>query len=172
MLGRTPSGVVAGLSTKATLWALNGFEPPRQQPLAAVCPSLSKEGSNIFIECGSATRQQSLLKIPSSEGWRGSAGVGSPTSCKKRDACTALLHLPAKFQEVSAVSINVAGFPLTSNPSPALGRGSPVDNPISARLRVAALELPHACESASSGCFREYLCRHCVRNNRSSSRYR
>jgi hypothetical protein len=23
----------------------NGFQPPRQQPLAAVCPSLSKEGS-------------------------------------------------------------------------------------------------------------------------------
>ena len=79
MLGRRPSGVVAGLSTKATLWALNGFEPPRQQPLAAVCPSLSKEGSNIFIECGSATRQQSLLNIPSSEAWRVSAEVRFPS---------------------------------------------------------------------------------------------
>ena len=30
---------------------LNRFEPPRQQPLAAVCPSLSKEGTDaVFIE--------------------------------------------------------------------------------------------------------------------------
>ena len=29
--------------------SFNGFQPPRQQPLAAVCPFLSKEGSAIFI---------------------------------------------------------------------------------------------------------------------------
>ena len=117
------------------------------------------------------TRQQSLLNIPSSEGWRGSVGVGSPGLLQKR-ACTALLRLAAKFQEVSAVSSNLAGFPPPPTPLSNAGEESPVDNPIFARPPVAALELPHACESASSGCFREYLCRHCVRITRSSSRYR
>src|SRR5262245_40486629 len=41
MLGRRPSGGGSGLSTKA-VGAVNSVRTTRQQPPAAVCPSLSK----------------------------------------------------------------------------------------------------------------------------------
>ena len=46
MLGRWPSRGGCGLSPSASIRRLPAFEPPRQQPLAAAGPSLSKEGSN------------------------------------------------------------------------------------------------------------------------------
>jgi hypothetical protein len=45
---------------------LSAFEPPRQQPPAAACRSLSKEGSGaVFILGDAAPLHAALLKIPS-----------------------------------------------------------------------------------------------------------
>src|SRR5262245_37261436 len=54
MLGRGPSWGGCGLGPSTAISeTLTAFEPPRQQPPAAVRPSLSKEGNHaIFIQRG------------------------------------------------------------------------------------------------------------------------
>ena len=46
MLGQGPAGLLRTLVPALRFETLLAFEPPRQQPLAAACPSLSKEGSH------------------------------------------------------------------------------------------------------------------------------
>jgi hypothetical protein len=46
MLGRRPSGGGWGLSINVRFQSSTSFKPPRQQPLAAGCSSLSNEGNH------------------------------------------------------------------------------------------------------------------------------
>ena len=60
MLGRRPSGGGCGLGPSTSIRRTSpAFEPPRQQPLAAAGPSLSKEGSHSSLRVPPAA----LLKI-------------------------------------------------------------------------------------------------------------
>src|SRR5262245_37554766 len=56
MLGGGPVGVVADLTLSLRFRILDGFEPPRQPPPAALSPSLSKEGSGAIFILGGALR--------------------------------------------------------------------------------------------------------------------
>ena len=74
-----PAGVVAGLSIKAALWSPQRL---RTTPTAAACcclPLLIQGGERCFHRMRLSNRQQSLLNIPSSEAWRVSAEVRSPS---------------------------------------------------------------------------------------------
>ena len=75
MLSRGPSR--GGCPSVYDSETLTAFEPPRQQPPAAACPSLSKEGSATFI-LGRPAACAALLKIPSLGGVARRAGVGFP----------------------------------------------------------------------------------------------
>src|SRR5262245_5765792 len=54
---------------------LPAFKPPRQQPLAAACPSLSKRASQLSSSKVPPCSFAAHVKIPSLEGWREATAV-------------------------------------------------------------------------------------------------
>ena len=63
MLGtKGPAGVVGDHVRRVSSRTLRDLEPLRQQPSAAVCPSLSKEGSSILMLISAASKHERLLE--------------------------------------------------------------------------------------------------------------
>jgi hypothetical protein len=79
MLGRGPSGGGRGTEYQGrTLEPSTASNRPDSSRLLLSVPPYPRRGAMFSSNAAQTTRQQSLLNIPSSEGWRGSAGVGSP----------------------------------------------------------------------------------------------